>query len=390
MATASSTSFRLASRLDDVGFSDIVKLRDRIMQMRAQGARVFQFEGGEPFGNTPEEIKAGMMRALADNKTRYAPSAGIAELRTAISAKLLERNRIIATPDEVLLSCGGMHGLFATFQAIVNPGDEALIFAPYWTPIKDLVSQCQGRAVQVPITEARRDGFAAALMRYATDRTKVIYYNTPQNPTGVVFSREDAEAVANVARELDVVVVADEAYEDLVYDAEHVSIASLEGMLERTITCFTMSKSYSMTGWRVGYVVATEPWMGGLKRIVLNSTNGISTPTQWAALEALRIARPYFDATLAGYRARRDAMVNGLNALGLTCAVPAGSFFAFPTVTRIAADSRTAATLLLEKAQVSAVPGVVFGEHGEGHVRFSFSTSLEEIRGGLESIKKNL
>jgi aspartate aminotransferase len=264
------------------------------------------------------------------------------------------------------------------------------MFSPYWTPIRDLVSYCQGRAVLVPTEEARREGFAETLARHATPQTRALYFNTPQNPSGAVFTREETEAVARFARERDLVVVADEAYEDLVYDGEHVSIASLEGMLERTVTCFTLSKSYSMTGWRVGYAAAAEPWMTGLRKTTLYSTNGVSTPTQWAALAAVNSPAGFHTQILSEYRRRRDLLVSGLDEMGLACAPPAGAFYAFPDATRINADSRAAADLLLERAQVATVPGIVFGTHGEGRCRFSFSTSLEAIEAGLDSLRRNL
>lgn len=382
--------YRLAARLEAVGFSDIVKIRNRIMELRAAGATVHQFEGGEPFLNTPEHVKEAMTHALAENRTRYAPSSGIQELREAIAEKLRTRNRIPAEAGDVIIQNGGMQGLSGAFQSVVNPGEEVLLFSPYWTPVKDLIAGCEARAVLVSTDEARREGFANTLARHTNRKTRAIYYNTPQNPTGVVFTRAEAEAVAAFARERDLVVIADEAYEDLVYDGEHVSIASLEGMWERTLTCFTFSKSYSMTGWRIGYVAAAEPWMTGLRKTTLYSTNGVSTPTQWAALAAVNSAPDFFDETRAQYRERRDLMIAGLNEIGLTCASPAGAFYAFADVTRIHAESRTAAEILLDRAQVATVPGVVFGEHGEGHLRFSFSTSLDNIRAGLDSMRRNL
>jgi aspartate aminotransferase len=373
-----------------VGFSDIVKVRNRIMELRARGETVYQFEGGEPNAFTPDYIKAAMTRALAENQTRYAPSSGIEELRAAIADKLRERNRIPAKDENVIVMNGGMQGLFGAFQSTVNPGDEVLVFSPYWTPIKDLISHCEGKTVLVPTMEARREGFAATLERYRTANTRVIYYNTPTNPSGVVFTRIEAEEVARFAQEHDLVVIADEAYEDLVYEGEHVSIASLDGMMERTITSYTLSKSYAMTGWRLGYAVATEPWMTGMRKTLLYSTNGVSTPTQWAGLAAFTTASDFLEKNRAAYLERRDLLLAGLNELGLTCENPAGAFYAFPDITRIHTDSRQAAEILLDRAKVATIPGIVFGEHGEGHLRFSFSTSLENIQAGLDSLRSNL
>jgi aspartate aminotransferase len=384
------TAFRLAARLEKVGFSDIVKIRNKIMELRAAGANVYRFEGGEPFAATPDYIKEAMTGALRDNKTRYAPSSGIAELRAAIGDKLRSRNRIPARDENVIVLNGGMQGLFGAFQSTINPSDEVLVFSPYWTPIKDLIANCEGTPVLVPTADARRNGFSQTLARHTTERTRAIYYNTPQNPSGVVFTRDEAEAVARFAKEHDLIVIADEAYEDLVYDGEHVSIASLDGMFERTITSFTLSKSYAMTGWRLGYAVATEPWMTGLRKTTLYSTNGVSTPTQWAALAAFTTSSDFLEEMRAAYRKRRDLLVAGLNKLGLACAPPVGAFYAFPNATRINADSRQAADVLLERAAVATVPGVVFGAHGEGHLRFSFSTSIEAIEAGLDSMRRNL
>lgn len=384
------TAYRLASRLDNIGFSDIVNIRNRIMKLREQGAAVYQFEGGEPYMSTPQFVKDAMVRALEQNKTRYAPSSGIPELRVAIADKLRTKNNIPAEPGHVIVLNGGMQGLFGAFQSVINPGDEMLVFSPYWAPIRDLIAHCEGKAILVSTTEAREYGFEKTLAQYSSERTRAIYYNTPQNPTGVVFTRDEAHAVSRFAQERDLVVVADEAYEDLIYDEEHVSIASIAGMFERTITVFTLSKSYAMTGWRIGYTAAPEPWMTGLSKTTLYSSNGVSTPTQWAALAAITSDRSLLETNRIAYRQRRDLLLAGLNELELPCEIPAGAFYAFPDVSRISKDSREAAEILLERAQVATVPGVVFGPHGEGHLRFSFSTAIETIEAGLDSLRRNL
>jgi aspartate aminotransferase len=384
------TAFRLASRLNEIGFSDIVNIRNRIMKLRAEGATVYQFEGGEPYMHTPEFVKEAMKRAIEENKTRYAPSSGIPELRAAIADKLRTSNGINAQASDVIVLNGGMQGLFGAFQSVVNPGEEVLVFSPFWTPIKDLIAHCEGRTVLVPTAEARAEGFEKTLARYSSEHTKAIYYNTPQNPTGVVFTRDEARAVARFSQARDLVVIADEAYEDLVYDGEHFSIASIEGMFERTITVFTFSKSYAMTGWRLGYTVCAEPWMTGLRKTTLYSSNGVSTPTQWAGLAAFITETDMLERNRVAYLERRDLLLAGLNELGFTCASPAGAFYAFPDVSRISHDSREAAEVLLDRAKVATVPGVVFGEHGEGHLRFSFSTSIETIQAGLDSLRQNL
>lgn len=382
------TGLRLAKRLDEVGFSDIVQVRNKVMELRTSGQIVHAFHGGEPFFDTPEPIKYAMMKALVENKTRYAPSSGIEPLRAALAEKLQTKNRIEATAEDVIVTAGGAHALHVAFQAVLNPGDDVLLFSPFWTPIRDMVTGAEARALLVPTTTARRSGLTKTLEQFSTPHTRAIYYNTPQNPAGTVFTREEAEEVAAFAKKHDLIVIADEAYEDLVYEGEHVSIASLPGMAERTITTFTFSKSYAMTGWRVGYVVAREPFMSGLRKLVLYSINGVSTPTQWAALEALSTPQSVIDARREEYRAKRDLLVSGIRECGLECKTPEGAFYAFPEVNKIHKDSRKVAAVLLEKAHVATVPGVVFGAQGEGHVRFGYSMSTEAIQAGLAALKR--
>ena len=388
--TTKTKALHPAKRLDEVGFSDIVQIRNKVLELRAAGKPVHAFHGGEPFFETPDAIKYASLRALVENRTRYAPSSGIDPLRAAIVRKLKTKNHIEAGVEEVIVTVGGAHALYVAFQAVIDPGDDVLLFAPYWTPIRDMVTLAQGRPVMVPTSTARRNGITSALEHYSTPATRAIYYNTPQNPSGVVFSRKEAEEVAAFAIKHNLVVIADEAYEDLVYDGEHVSIASLPGMAERTITAYTFSKTYGMTGWRVGGAAGKEPFMTGLRKLVLYSTNGVSTPTQWAALEAMAIPQEAIAARCKEYRERRDRLVAGLNELGLDCDLPAGAFYAFPNVKKIHKESRQVATLLLEKAHVATIPGVVFGAQGEGHVRFSYAVPLESIDAGLEAMRKVL
>jgi aspartate aminotransferase len=388
--TTKTKSVHLAKRLDEVGFSDIVQIRNKVLELRAAGEPVHAFHGGEPFFETPETVKYAGLKALAENRTRYAPSSGIDPLRVAIAKKLQTKNHIDATTEDVIVTVGGAHALYVAFQAVLDPGDDVLLFSPYWTPIRDMITLAQARPVMVPTSTARRNGLTSALEHFSTPATRAIYYNTPQNPSGIVFSREEAEEVAAFAIKHNLVVIADEAYEDLVYEGEHVSIASLPGMAERTITAWTFSKTYAMTGWRAGYAVAKEPFMTGLRKLVLYSTNGVSTPTQWAALEAMALPESSIAARRDEYRRRRDLLVKGLNELGLECELPAGAFYAFPSVRKIDKDSRSVATQFLEKAHVGTIPGVVFGAQGEGHVRFSYAVSLETIHDGMEALRKML
>lgn len=384
--TTKRNGLHVAKRLDEVGFSDIVQIRNKVLDLRAAGQIVHAFHGGEPFFDTPENIKYALTKALVENKTRYAPSSGIEPLRSSLAKKLREKNNIAAQTDNVIVTAGGAHALYVAFQAVLNPGDDMLLFSPYWTPIKDMVTGSEARALLVPTATARRNGITKTLEQFSTPHTRAIYYNTPQNPSGIVFSRAEAEEVAAFAKKRELVVIADEAYEDLVYEGSHFSIASLPGMAERTITCYTFSKSYAMTGWRVGYAVAQEPFMTALKKLVLYSTNGVSTPSQWAALEALSIPQSAIDARRQEYRERRDLLVAGLCEAGFECETPEGAFYAFPNVRRLNKDSRKVSSMLLEKAHVATIPGVVFGAQGEGHIRFGYAVPKEAIVAGLKAL----
>jgi len=386
--TTRRSGIRLATRLDEVGFSNIVQIRDKVMELRAAGQQVHSFHQGEPFFETPDGIKYATLKALIANQTHYAPSSGVLPLRKALVTKLAAKNKIEATTDEVIATVGGSQGLYAAFQSVLDPGDDALVFSPYWTPIADLVTGAQARPLLVPTITARRNGIKNTLEQFSTPQTRAVYYNTPQNPSGLVFTRAEAEEVAAFAMERDLVVIADEAYEDLVYDGEHFSIASLPGMAERTITCFTFSKTYAMTGWRAGYAVAKEPFMTALRKIVLYSTNGVTTFVQSAMIEALKTPETEIARLREEYRKRRDLIVAGLNEVGLECEPPAGAFYAFPNAEKVNNDSMTAAQILLEQAHISTIPGSVFGAQGEGHLRFGYAVTVEEIEACVEALRK--
>jgi len=375
-------------RFDRVGFSEIVQVRNRVMQLLAAGHKVHRFEGGEPYMPTPDPIKRAMMKALERNQTRYAPSSGIPELRQAILEKVRRRNGIPADEESPIVVNGGMQGLFAAFSTLLDPGDEVLTFSPYWTPVVDVITWTGGTPVLVPTERARAKGISATLARLVTPRTKVVYWNSPANPTGDVFSRREIEEVCAFVAGSGLALVSDEAYEDLIYEGEgHVSPASLPGMYERTLSVFTLSKSYSMTGWRAGYVISPERYQSAIRTAVLYSTNGVSTPTQWAALEALSMTPEFLEEWKAGYRRRRDRLAEGLRAAGFEVQVPPAALYLFPKIpASLGTDSRAAAALLLDTARVATVPGLVFGPEGEGHLRFSFSVPEETIAEGVEAL----
>lgn len=378
----------VSSRTELLGFSDIVKIRNQVLELKQQGTAVLQLEGGEPFSPTPAFIKEAMKSALDEDFTRYAPSSGIPQLLTAIRDKVERKNHLSATEGQIIVTAGGMHGLFCAFQATLDAGDETIFFSPYWTPIKDLVRYAGGIPVRIPWDEVRSGDLASVIDRRVTPRTKLIYINSPANPTGHVFTREQLQAIARVAIARNLLVVSDEAYEDLIYEGEHVSIGSLPDMFSRTISVFTLSKTYSMTGWRIGYVVSDNSIMDVLKKLVLNSVNGVSTPTQHAALAAISDRSGYLTEQLPHYRLRRDLMCNGLQKAGFKVDPPAGAFYVLLDVReRLGGDSWKAMNDLLKRTGIATVPGVVFGPEGEGHLRMSFSNPLDTIERAVSALQ---
>lgn len=380
-----------AKRFESVGFSEIVQVRNRVLALLAAGHKVWRFEGGEPYMPTPEPIKEAMTRALARNETRYAPSSGVPELRRAIVEKVRRKNGIVVDDDSPIVVNGGMHGLFAAFATLLDEGDEVLMLSPYWTPIVDVIRYHGAKPVLVPAEEAGRDGLTAALGKRVTPRTKLLYWNSPTNPTGQVFSKAQIEEAAAFVSGRGLALISDEAYEDLIYEGEgHVSPASFPGLPERTITVFTLSKTYSMTGWRAGYVLVPKRWRSAMQTAVLYSINGVSTPTQWAMLEAITMGDGFLQAAKEGYRRRRDALVAGLRAAGFELEAPRAALYLFPKIPASlnGGGSAQAAAALLDGPRVATVPGIVFGPEGEGHLRFSFSVAEETIAGGAEALKQ--
>ncbi len=387
--TTTTTSLRPAERISRLGFSDIVRIRNRVLEMTARGVRVLRLEGGEPFLPTPDFIKDAMKNALDANETRYAPSSGTTALLDAIRTKLAAKNGLTVETSNLIVTSGGAHGLFCAFQAVVDPGDEVMLFSPYWTPIADHINFAGGTPVRVPWDELEGNDIRAVLEKRVTSRTRLFYVNTPSNPTGNVLSREQLRSVAEFAVAHDLVVISDEAYEDLVYDGGHVSLATFLGMAERTISIFTLSKSFAMTGWRIGYVVADEVFMGPIRKLVLNSINGVSTPTQFAAAAAIAGGGEFLDGVRQEYLKRRDLLVDALNKAGLRLTAPHGAFYLFPDVrARLCGDSWQAMETLLARTSIASVPGVVFGAEGEGHLRMSFSISMALLEETVEALTK--
>jgi len=384
---------QLADRTKLVKPSVTLAIAAKAGKLRASGIDVINFSAGEPDFDTPEHIKAAAVEALRKGMTKYTDVKGIEPLREAISEKYHREHDLSYRKEDILVSCGAKHSLYNLLQAVVNPGDEVVIPAPYWVSYSDMALLAGGVPKLIPSDEASDFRITPQQIEASlTPRTRIFFLNSPCNPTGATYSRDELLALGQVLSAHGCLIIADDIYEKIVYDGfeVHNLVTLCPEFRERAVIVNGVSKTYAMTGWRIGYAVAGEPWMTGLAKATLYSSNGVSTPTQWAALAAFTTESDFLETSRAAYRERRDLLVGGLNELGLNCAPPAGAFYAFPEVTSISQDSREASEFLLDKARVATVPGVVFGPHGEGHVRFSFSTSIETIEGGLESLRRTL
>jgi aspartate aminotransferase len=373
--------------------SPTLAMQARAKAMRAQGIDVISFGAGEPDFDTPQRIKDAAIRALERGQTKYTEVGGIPELRAAVCQKLRRDHGLDYAPDEVTVSCGAKHTLFNIFMALVNPGDEVLIPSPFWVSYPEQVRLLGGAPVAVPTPEST--GFdldPAALARAVTPRTKMIVLDSPGNPTGAVFSAEALARVATLALERGLWVVSDECYEALTYEGRHVSIASLSPEIKaRTIVVNTCSKSYAMTGWRIGYAAGPRPVIKGMTDVQSQVTSNPTSIAQWAAVEALSGPQDEVAKMAGEFDRRRRVIVDGLNAIsGVRCVMPKGAFYAFPNVsglfgkrtkTGLLAGSADVCAFLLDEARVATVAGVDFGS--DAHIRLSYATGLDTIKEGL-------
>jgi len=345
---------------------------------------------GEPDFDTPVHIKQAAIRALNAGYTHYTNTAGIPELREAIARKLRRENGVDVDPEnEVLVTHGGYAAIYASLQALIDPGDEVLLIEPAWT-YDGFIALAGGIKVPCALHGPSFELTREALESKASDRTKIILVSSPNNPTGDMLSREESEIVAEVAERRNLLVLSDEVYEKLVYDnLRHYSIASFPGMSDRTITVNSFSKTYAMTGWRIGYIAASKEVVTAVKKVVAYGYGCINAAVQKAAVEALTGSQDCVKEMLNEYDRRRHLIVKGLNEIsGIECNKPKGAFYAFANVSSFKLSSQEFATMLLQKAKVATIPGSAFGSSGEGYLRISFATSQGSIVEGLDRIRK--
>jgi aspartate aminotransferase len=392
----------LADRMKALAPSSTLAVQARAKALRARGVDVISFGAGEPDFDTPPRIKEAAVQALRRGQTKYTEVGGIPELRAAVCTKFERDNGLEYDPADVLVSVGAKHTLFNMAVALLDSGDEVLIPSPYWVTYPEQVRLVGGVPVPVPTDETTGFDLDPERLRAAiTPRTKVVILNSPNNPTGAVFSRAALEAVARLAVERRLWVVSDECYEALTFEGRHLSIAQFGPDIKaRTLVVNTCSKAYAMTGWRIGYAAGPRTLIRAMTDVQSQVTSNPSSIAQWAAVEALAGPQDEVAKMAAEFDRRRRLIVEGLNALpGVRCVMPRGAFYAFANVSglsgrRVPGGSRTLAgsaevtEFLLEHAQVAVVPGVDFGS--DAHVRLSYATSAEQIREGLARMDRAL
>jgi aspartate aminotransferase len=380
---------RLADRMSHIGTESAFEAAARARALEATGRNVIHLEIGEPDFDTPANIREAAKRALDAGWTRYPPALGLPQLREAIAADFTARRGVPVDASQVVVTPGAKPIMFYAMLALAQEGDE-IIYPDPGFPIYESMTRFVG-ATAVPLPIRQENNFRLdpqELERLITPRTRMIIFNSPANPTGGVLTRGDLEGIAAIAIEHDLVVLADEIYGRIVYEGEHISITSLPGMPERTIVIDGFSKTYAMTGWRMGHAIIPEPLILPFSRLIINSVSGTSAHQQMAAVEALTGPQHEVDAMVREFRARRDLIVDGLNSIpGVSCLRPSGAFYVFPDISGTGLSGPQLTDRLLNEAGVSVLSGTAFGNVGANHVRISYANSRERISIALDRMR---
>jgi aspartate aminotransferase len=383
----------IAQRISSISVSSTMKVAAEADRLRREGVDVVDFGAGEPDFPTPDNIKQAAVRALEQNFTKYTPAAGTMELKQAVCERHAKDFGTSYKPSECVISVGGKHVIFNLMQALVDPGDEVIIPVPYWVTYKDVVNYAGGKCVFVDTDEANGFTLTAAMIEpWLTDRTKMVLINSPSNPSGAVLDQAEFEKIYRLTSSRGIFLMTDECYCHFLYDSKPFSIASLPGAKDTVLVAGSLSKTYAMTGWRIGFGLIPEPVAGAILKLQSHSTSNPTSIAQKAAAEALRGPQESVGTMLAEYRTRRDFVIQRLRQIpGVTCAEPKGAFYAYPNIGAALGRSGIANTLqfsekLLEKAHVAVVPGEAFGT--DKHVRISYATSMHELERGLDRLHK--
>jgi aspartate/methionine/tyrosine aminotransferase len=388
----------MGSFLDSIPVSGIVKIRDLMYSVKDP----FRLDQGDVSFDAPDSVKDALIRAVHENRTHYLPTTGVPRLRQLMAEKMRRKNGIpIGSDDELLVTNGGIHGIYAACHALIEPDDEVIVPDPEWPPTMAIIRSAQG--VPVPVRLHERLGWRwdlDELERALTPKTRAIYINSPNNPSGGLLTRADLERIADIARERNLLIFSDEAYEDIVFEGQHVSIASLPGMYERTIPVYTMSKTYAITGVRLGYVAIKDPILRArAMKIVLYTASNVSSIAQYGAIGALEGSQDPIVQFRDELKARRTLFYDGLREASggiFTGEPPAAAFYAFVRIDPAwkpesadapASQSWAMAEHLIKHGRIGCVPGADFGPSGEGHMRFCFGRERKELTGALESMR---
>jgi aspartate aminotransferase len=382
----------LASRISLISVSSTMKVAADADRLRREGADVVDFGAGEPDFPTPDNIKRAAIEALNQNFTKYTNTGGTEELKQTICDSHKAEYGTAYSTKECIVTVGGKHAIFNLTQALVEPGDEVVIPVPYWVTYKDVVNYAGGKCVFVDTDES--DGFrldASMIERALTPKTKMIMLNSPSNPSGAVFERSEMERVFQIAKDRGIWLMTDECYHRFLYEGQGHSLASLPGAKDTVLVAGSLSKTYSMTGWRIGFVLGPAPVVSGIGKLQSHSTSNPTSISQKAAVEALRGPQESVGLMLAEYRKRRDYVVGRLRAMeGVTTQVPQGAFYAYPNVSAAyrngISNSLQFCEQLLAEEFVAVVPGEAFGT--ANHIRISYATSMKELERGLDRLQR--
>lgn len=377
---------RLAKCMSRLGTETAFEVLARARALEAQGREVVHLEIGEPDFDTPKHIIEAACKALHSGYTHYTPSAGIPELRQAIAEEMSRTRGIPVDWENVVVTPGGKPIMFYVILALAEPGDEVIYPNPGFPIYESMINFTGAKPVPIPLREECNFAFDIDEFRkLVTDKTRLIIINSPHNPTGGVLDKETLHEIAKIAMERDIPVLSDEIYDRILYDGEFHSIASIPGMQERTIILNGFSKTYAMTGWRLGYGVMPKDLAVHITRLMTNSNSCTNAATQIAGIAALKGPQDDVDRMVAAFRERRDVIVKGLNEIpGVSCVLPKGAFYAFPNITGTGMKSKPLADYLLNEAGVACLAGTSFGAYGEGYLRLSYANSVENIKKALE------
>jgi len=394
--TVAQTQLRLAKRMSRLGTETAFEVLVRARALERQGKGIIHLEIGEPDQDTPANIVEAAVDALHKGFTHYGPSAGLPDLRQAIAADVSSSRGIDVTPEEVVVVPGGKPIIFFTILSLIDEGDEVIYPNPGFPIYESMINFVGGKAVPIPLREEREFRLDVnELAKLISSRTRLIIMNSPQNPTGGVMTRQDIQDVASTIGNRDIMVLSDEIYHRLLFEGVHYSIAAAENMRDRTIILDGFSKTYAMTGWRMGYGVMRPELAVHMARLMTNSNSCTASFTQMAGVEALCGDQSEPEKMREQFQQRRDVFVKGINQIkGFSCLLPKGAFYAFPNIKQTGWSSKKLADALLEEAGVAALSGTAFGAFGEGYLRFSVANSVENIERALDRIdqwtKKNL